>query len=356
VPYVSLREQIVRALMDAASEVLRSWTPTILFGGVLLITAALLVPRIGLLLALGLVVASVGGYGSQVRAGAVEPPSGEVASGAPGLALTSDSDGGDEHEDEVPPRWAVVARGGLWVVAALALVAPALVRNRGYALPPAGSTPGVLGLIALAFAGWLAMPVALAAAYAQDHRGPLPPRLALAALVRHPLAALAALVIFPLGLLLTEATAAFLAWQQGQLPLMVVDLFPPPRIQEEDDGKHVYFQYDSGPTLDENCSENMDFLCQAYPHALRRGFTLTGTIPPSLAIGLLQVRAVPEDYRVDPAAYLTMRILVTVLILGVAGVLLTLQARWLGLIVALGSRRPAVLPHVGHPGLMISEG
>jgi hypothetical protein len=179
----------------------------------------------------------------------------------------------------------------------------------------------------------------------------LPPRLALAALVRHPLATLAALLGMPLGLLAAEGLAAFFAWQQGQLPLMVVDLFPPPRIQEEDDGKHVYFQYD-GTLLNENCSENMELLNQAYPHGLRRGFTLAGTIPPSLSMGLLQVRVDPEAYRVDPAVYLTMRILLTVLILWVAGVLLTLQARWLGLIVALDSRRPADGSDVGHAGLL----
>jgi hypothetical protein len=51
-----------------------------------------------------------------------------------------------------------------------------------------------------------------------------------------------------------------------------------------------------------------------------------------------------------------MRILLTVLILWVAAVLLSLQARWLGLAVALDSRRPGVPPHVQHHGLPITGG
>src|SRR5689334_6849532 len=90
VPYLDLRGQLVRPLMDSATDLFRSQTPTMIFGGVLLITAVLLVPRVGLLLALGLVAASARGYGRQVRAGAVAPPPGAVASGAPGLASDSD--------------------------------------------------------------------------------------------------------------------------------------------------------------------------------------------------------------------------------------------------------------------------
>jgi hypothetical protein len=322
--------------MDSTAGLFLSSTATILLGGALVLTAALLVPRAGLALALGLVAVAVRGYGSQVRTGALTAPPVEASTSG------SDSDG----EIEVPPRWAVVARRGLMAASVLALVAPALVRNRGHALPPMGTMPGVLALLAAACAGWLMMPVALLAAYAHDDRGPLPPRLALAALVRHPLATLAALLAMPLGMLVTEGLVALLAWQQGQLPLMVIDLFPPPRIQEQDDGKHVYFEFD-GTVLDENCSANLESLNHAYPLGLRRGFTLTGTIPPSLSMGLLRVRMDPETYRVDPAAYLTMRILLTVLILWVAAVLLALQARWLGLIAALDSRRPRPPPGTG---------
>ena len=147
-----------------------------------------------------------------------------------------------DEEIEEPPRWAGPARVLLGVAAAFVLVAPMLIRNRGQALPPEGATPGVLWLLALALAGWLLMPVVLVAAYAHDRHGPLPPRLVLKSLARHPLATLAALLVVPLGLLATEVLVASFVWEQGQLPLMVADLFPPPRFEWEIDGRHLYLQ------------------------------------------------------------------------------------------------------------------
>jgi hypothetical protein len=80
---------------------------------------------------------------------------------------------------------------------------------------------------------------------------------------------------------------------------------------------------------------------RVYPRGLRRGFTLTGTIPASLSMGLLKVRVNPWKYAVSPTSYLAMRIFLTVLILTGVGLLLTIQARWLGLIGATALRRPA---------------
>jgi hypothetical protein len=235
----------------------------------------------------------------------------------------------DGDEDVSRPLRVRVARCGLALLAALVLVAPFIVRNRGHVLPTVGPAPGVLGPLGLAFAGWLVMPVAMLVAYAHDHRGPLKPRRALAALVRHPLATVAALAVVPLGLLATELLAAGIAWQQGQLPLMVADLFPPPWFEQRKDGAHICFDY-GGPVLDVNCTDTLDTLVPVYWHGLRRGLTLSGTLPASLSIGPHGMRDELWRFRVGPAQYRALRFVLTVLITWSAGTVLTIQARWLG--------------------------
>jgi hypothetical protein len=306
-------------------EVLWSRTLAFIGAGAALITAALLVPRAGLVLAPGLVAAAVHSYyGFQVRAAARDASTGEAAT----VTAT--------------PR-AALARMGVALAVVLLLAAPVLVRNRGHALPPADTGRGDFWLAALALSGWLVGPVALVAAYAHDGHGPLPPRLALGALARHPLATLAALLVLPPALAVTEVVVALAAWQQGQLPLLVVDLFPPPRVAFELDGRYLYFNYD-GTTIDRNYSESIAALATVYPYGLRHGFTLVGTIPPSLAMGLLAVRTNPWMYDVAPVAYLIFRIVMTIAILSIAGIALLVQARWLGLIATLGAHRPHPVP------------
>src|SRR5262249_55880842 len=110
-----------------------------------------------------------------------------------------------------------------------------------------------------------------------------------------------------------------------------------------DDGRHLYFNYD-GTTIDMNYRASVEALERVYPQGLRHGFTLVGTIPPSLPMGLLEVRSSPMSYRVMPVLYVSLRILLTIVILSVAGVALRAQARWLGLIAALGAHRPCPAP------------
>jgi hypothetical protein len=299
-------------MADAVLQALRSRGLGAIAGGAALITAVLLVPRAGLLLALGLVAVSVHWYGRQMR------PLEQTAAGLGGRGL--------------------LLRGVSAVLAALALVAPQFARNQGHVLPPASTLPGSVWLAVLALAAWLVTPVAILAGYAHGAHGPLPPRPALWALLRHWPATLSALAVFPAALILTEGILALFAWQQGQLPLLVVDLFPPPRFAYVVDGKHLYFDYD-GTRLDKNYSASVDGLAAAYPLAFRHGYTLVGTIPPSLAMGLLEVRTNPWEYEVMPESYLVHRIIFTFLILAVSGIALMVQARWLGLIGAVGARR-----------------
>jgi hypothetical protein len=317
-------------MIDTAAGAWRLPTAGVILAGAAVMTAVLLVPRAGLGLALGLMAASGFGYGSQIRAGVV--------------GLTPDPD----RQPQVLPRRLLLARAGLSVAAVAALAVPLLVRNRGYALPPAegSASVGVGALMVLALAGGVMAPLMLLAAFAHDGDAPLPAARALAAVGRHPLATLAALLVVPLGLLATEAVVAASAWQQGQLPLLVADLFPPPRVAQLDDGAHFYFDY-GGTPVDLNCSDSFSPMVRVYPQGVRRGFTLSALVPASLSVGLLQVRQRLWMYHVNPVHYLMLRIALTLLILWAAGTLLTVQARWLGAIASVDSpsaRRPVPPP------------
>jgi hypothetical protein len=61
-------------------------------------------------------------------------------------------------------------------------------------------------------------------------------------------------------------------------------------------------------------------------------------------MGLLEVRTSPFEYDVTPESYLVHRIVFTFLILLLSGMALRVQARWLGLIAAVGARRSSPSP------------
>src|SRR4051794_30336261 len=127
-------------MADVASDAPGLPTAGVILAGATVFTAVLLVPRAGPWLALVLLaVASFWGYGGQVSAGAPGPSPLEDENEASTAPPASDA----EVEETVAPRprraLLLLARGVLALAASPTLVAPLLVRNRGYALPPAGA-------------------------------------------------------------------------------------------------------------------------------------------------------------------------------------------------------------------------
>jgi hypothetical protein len=334
VPYPNQSGRLARAMVDSTAELFQSLEVVVILAGALLITLALMVPEYGLGLGLALFAVAALGYGAQIRSAARDP----LLESIDTIPLKAPAEPEPDDERETP-RGTVIARGCLAVIGALALVLPAFIRNRGHVLPPSGPVSRVLPLVALSLALWLIMPLVLFTANAHDRHGPLSLRLALAALRRHLLAGLVALLVVPLALLVTEGLVALIALQQGQLHLMVVDLFPPPRVVFPEGFQHFYFQYDR-LEIDKPFRKSLQSLSAVYPSGLRHGFTLTAAIPASLSQGLGSVRMSPEAYEVGSTAYLTWRIILTALILSFAGIALCVQARWLGLIAAVDARRP----------------
>jgi hypothetical protein len=336
VPYSDQRGRLADAFGCAVLDAVRPPTVVAVALGSALITATLLIPRIGPLVALGLLPVAAWGYVSQFcfgTAGALDERARLVL--APEAVPVA----------QVPTmtRRERVVRAGLGVLAAAALVAPLVIRNQGYILPPAAATSQVLAGAGLALVGWLLIPLLFLVVLAHDPNGCLPPRLTLAALARHPAATLAALLVVPLGLMMIEGLLALITWQQGQLPLMILDGFPPPTFERTEDGRHALFNYDRQVFDLKSTAPEVEVI-RLYPRGLRRGFTLLGTIPLTLSVGLFELREEPARFNVLPGHYLATRIALTFIILSGTGLLLTVQARWLGLIAALDPHRPVTVP------------
>ena len=288
------------------------------FVGVSLVTTAILmIPYVGNWLALGVLIVGARLYQEMIRE--VTPP---ARAGGPS----------DESAEEGPPDWAE------WVISALAVVgmlSPFLVRSWS----PGLILPIRWVLLALAFACGLIVPVVLYASNARDRRGVVPPRLALAALTRHPAATAAALFVVPMGFCLLEAATVSIVKAEGVLTRLIDDLFLAPRLGKFGDLVGSHYRFDDRRIAVPLGSESDEAL-RLYRTALSRGFTLVGSVPRSLSRGLEASPHAVVFLSLD-VAYLALRAALTILILTGACIVFSIQARWLGLIALLGTRRSA---------------
>lgn len=122
----------------------------------------------------------------------------------------------------------------------------------------------------------------------------------------HPLITVAVLAIGPLTLLGSEFLVANVVYQYGALPLFALDYMPIPGQPLNINGilfygQENYAQMPAGPF-------NMGYL-----RGLRQGYSLVGSIPPSLS---LDTRAAisPRPIQLSPEGYLTFRLLLVGLI------------------------------------------
>jgi hypothetical protein len=177
----------------------------VLMAGAAAATLVLLIPHVGGWIAFGILVVGASRYIDLIRAS----------------GLHARADKPTANRAEMARRWALA------VVAAAALVAPVVARNEGHARPPDPTSLLADGLVALALALWVVVPLALVAFEGHDRQGRLGPRRALAALAHHPLATFGALAVLPLAVAFVEAYIGLFAWYTSWMPLMVGDLSPP---------------------------------------------------------------------------------------------------------------------------------
>jgi CheY-like chemotaxis protein/DNA-directed RNA polymerase subunit RPC12/RpoP len=224
----------------------------------------------------------------------------------------------------------------LWaVVGIVALALPILARNGWHALPTHSTSTRWLALTALVV-GWLVVPVLLILGNARDRIGPIPARQTFGALARHPFATLSALLVFPVGLCVLELVTALYVAQQGQMSLMATAQFPTPTTDFSQPGTILIYDYDHA-VLRNRLANDRDLGFPIYRMGLRHGYTLVATIPASLTSH--EVRTWPDLFGSSEINYLLVRLILSAWILTGCGLLLSIQASWLGVIAAIGSRR-----------------
>jgi DNA-binding response OmpR family regulator len=303
---------------SALRDMLRFDALGVLFVAALTLSALLMIPYVGNVIGFAALVVGARLYQSLIRGNA--PSARALVSGEREQAGEIDGPG---------PRvsWALA------VLAATALVAPFVLRQSVESLP----IPLRWGLILAGFASWLIVPLVVLAFFARDRRGPVPPRVLLGALGRHPLAALAAVLVLPVGFVLLECGVVLIARGEDRLPSLVQDLYPRPAYVFEKTARDNLFRYKFD---DAAYSIRYGTLPEAaypiYLTGLSRGYTLVGSIPPSLSRHFEYMFDKRVRYVSDPLHLGTL----TTLILAAAALILSLQARWLGLIASLGSCRP----------------
>jgi hypothetical protein len=186
-------------------------------------------------------------------------------------------------------------------------------------------------LITGAVLSWFLAPLVLGTLCAADRAGRLPPREALVAYLRHPFATAFTMLALPIGLLLVESLIVGAAWQQTWLGVFIDDFVPLEHTDHIEFSSRIFRIIDTVNTPD-------TYFLDVYRRALGYGYTFIGAITSSLPRGI-HTRLSPGQLMVRPLVYLAVRALFSFLAFLGAGIVLAVQARWLGAIPSVESLR-----------------
>jgi lysylphosphatidylglycerol synthetase-like protein (DUF2156 family) len=311
VPHPATSERLARECLDDARQFLNYGNILAFVVGGLIVGCALTIPVVGPMAGFALLAIAAGLYPELVRQsgrrGALAPP---------------------------VPVWRIWAARCVWGLAlVLGLTAPVLLRHvvmDGYGRLLSWRGPGIAAVAVLC---WLALPLGVLLTSASDGAGPIPAHRALAALRRHPVATAVTLLLIPVGLLALEVGVIALLIGQEWFPFLIVDLFPAPGSDR------VVLQPLVVHSVQHPGSAPLSAFWRVYVDGLGRGYTLLGSLPASLPRGLF-VRATPWFAVPSDWPYLALRVLDSAVILAYVGMLLAIQARWLGLIATVDARSP----------------
>ena len=297
---------VARVLRRGARDVLDAWTFALLALGSFVVTAALLIPGNGCwTAAVGLTIVGLG-YGELVRRGSSPDWS---------------------HRPRLSGR-AVLWRLTLCGLAALAMVSPWLLARGNFATgSPRMTRAGVM----LALLAASALPLLMLGTFAQDARRRGAARLVASTIGRHPVAVLGALALVPLSLIALECLLYATTRYEGTFSFLVLDLFPKP------DAVHPwygipYFGWSDFREFPESVYVGM------YADRLRQGYSFVTALPASLAIGTNNGFN-PWALVMSDLKYLGIRALGTLGVVMSVLAVMAVQARWLGLLSSMDSRR-----------------
>jgi hypothetical protein len=300
---------VARVLTQGVQDALEARTFTLLVLGSFLVTAALLIPGNGCSTA-AVALTFIGlGYGELVRRGSTPDWSNRPRISPPARA------------------WRIVLCG----LAAFTMVSPWMLAQGYYAT----GSPRMTRLgVSLALLAASAFPLLMLATFAQDVRGRGPRRLVFSTIVRHPIALIAALSLVPLTLIALEYVLYATTQYEGIFSFLVLDLFPKPNDVHPLYGI-PYFGWSPYTSYPDSIYVGM------YTERLRQGYSFVTALPASVAIrsnnGFHTIGGVMSDLK-----YLGIRVIFTfVMVMSVLAVM-AVQARWLGLLSSMDSRRGIV--------------
>jgi hypothetical protein len=313
---------VARLLRMGAMQLLEARTFTLLIIGATIVTSALALPQLGARggrlirwlpisnpgiwlagLALGLVMI---GYGELLRRG-------------------SEGDWTAKHSISFRTR---IWRGLVCLGSGLALILPLLLASSSRTIPRATSAG-----LAIAAVPILLLPLVMLATYAE--RGTIRQRLSMigAMVERHPVAVLSSILILPLAVVVIEAIFFLLTWVYRPASFFMLDLCPQVGGVEKKWGVPFLLNQDFRGASD-------TLIMGVYGEQLGKGYSLIGAIPASLAMDISN-RYDPYPIGLTSREYLLARILFTLYIVSVMLAALAVQARWLGLLSTMDSRRNA---------------
>jgi hypothetical protein len=221
----------------------------------------------------------------------------------------------------------LLARVGVALLFALCVAAPMLLSPGGFGHVPRFSTFGVL----LALLAALVLPLAMFLTYARDEQGPLSWHRAAGVLVRYPTATILALLLVPLGVIAIEAAVVLVTTWFGTFRFLLLELFPGSEYFAEHYGIAKYGNYTRPYWPDAR------FL-HLYLRRLHQGFALTTALPASLSASTFIIGSV-WTLELTDGDYLRMRAIYSQLVAFLLFILLAVQARWLGAMSTLDSKR-----------------
>jgi hypothetical protein len=308
VPVPRSPERAYRAICEGLPEVFDiRWLVALVLGAVVL-TAVLCVPGIGVPLSVVILFLGALAYGELIRQCGIDYW---------------------DFDDWKRPG-PLLARVGVAFLFALAIAAPLLLTPHNSDHAPRFNTFGVL----LGLLGAGVLPLAMFLIYARNDRGSLGLVRGASLLVRYPVATFLALMVVPLGVVVAEAFITLtMAWQ-GEFRFLVLELFP--------DSLYYGPQYRIGPSNYTRPYLPDPRFYQLYFRRLYQGYSFISALPASLSCKTAIVtRPSPWTFELSEAEYLQMRIKHTFMVMLIPLLSLAFQARWLGAISTLDSKRSA---------------
>jgi hypothetical protein len=322
---------VSRVLRMTARQILEARTFTLLVLGAVLVTAALAMTSLGVSLGprMSTWMPRPGVWGAALALGLVMVGYGEL------LRRGCQGDWTPRpHVSPVARAW----RAFICLGVGLALILPLIIASAGQT-PPRITPAGML----IAVGATMVLPLVMLGTYFPEGSVSDRVRLVSSLLKRHPMATLAALLILPLSLPAIEIVLFAIARLSSTFAFMLFDLFPSHQGIRTLGGIPYYAPGELRMHWKDFREASDTFILGSYGESLGQGYTLLGAIPASLAMDTSS-RLYLGAINLNPKSYLAHRMFFTLVLATGMLCALAVQARWLGLLSTIDSRRSAASP------------